>query len=152
PSYYGRLNVANAVDRALERSPQPQTEPAAPKSLGDYHTRTSICVAPAVADLGTGERRLLGPEVTVGETVKASVAVAPCFKARTLTTGAEDSDYRHSFVDGVNVANEPISALMDYLREHVNEDAAGVTVYTVAPFPSSGAGQDTGDFSELMDV
>jgi predicted acylesterase/phospholipase RssA len=152
PAFYGRLNVAGAVGRALERSPQPQMEDAAPKRLGQYHQNTNICVAPAVADLGTGSLRLLGPEVSVVEALLASMAVAPFFKARTLTSGAEGEDYGHSFVDGVNVANEPISALMDYLRKHVHEDARDVTIYTVAPFPSSGAGGDTSDFSELMDV
>jgi predicted acylesterase/phospholipase RssA len=152
PSYYGDLDVARAVDRALDRSPCPQTSPATPKLLGRYHDTTSMCVAPAVADLGTGELRLLGPEVSVVESLMASMAVAPFFKARTLKTGAQGLDYGHSFVDGMNVANEPISALMDYLRAHLNENAGSVTIYTVAPFSANGVGTAAGDFSELMDV
>jgi predicted acylesterase/phospholipase RssA len=152
-SFYGHLDVADAVKRGLERSPRPQRQECGHtgKPLGAYHDATSICVAPAVADLGTGQLRLLGPEVSVVEALMASMAVAPFFRARTLQTGGE-ADKHHSFVDGVNVANEPISALMNYLRKHVHEQAHRVTVYTVAPFPSAGAGFDSGDFSELMDV
>src|SRR5262245_6739916 len=78
PAFYGKLDVACAVEHALKRSEKPQTGTATPKTLGQYHTGTEpICVAPAVADLGTGELRLLGPEVSVVEALMASMAVAP---------------------------------------------------------------------------
>src|SRR5205823_4926706 len=61
PEYYGHLDLSAAVDRGLARSRGTQPENGtSPKRLATYAAASpSIYVAPAAADLGSGELRLL---------------------------------------------------------------------------------------------
>jgi predicted acylesterase/phospholipase RssA len=152
PEYYGHLDLSAAIDRGLARSRGTQADNGVSrKTLATYAAASpSIWVAPAAADLGTGELRLLGSAAPVVDALMASMAKTPFFQARTLETGSPN-DQRHTFIDGVKVANEPISAVMDHLRHHLRPDVKSVTIYPVAPFPSTGE-PSRSEFTDLVDV
>lgn len=157
PSYYGKPAIDSIVDKALAYSHEPSEASATPKRLGAYRkAEPAIWVAPIAADVATGELRVLPEDVSVVEALLAATAVVPIFPAvavasRMFRPGATTE---RLFIDGVNVSNEPIRALVELLREDSALDAAAVVdVYAVSDLQSdSGANGTREEYSRIIEV
>ncbi|HEY3384554.1 MAG TPA: patatin-like phospholipase family protein [Vicinamibacterales bacterium] len=171
PDYYGEssLELQKVLDRA--RTPnQASSASKAPRPLwslsredhrdGQDLGLRRLHVAPAAADLAkrtltaipdadVKDHALRPSEVSIVDALMASLAVSPFLKPVSLQVDGGE----HIYVDGTNIANEPITALMDYLRTRVNPSAGQIVVYAVGPFPSAaGTGAETVPHTRLTDV
>jgi predicted acylesterase/phospholipase RssA len=153
PGYFGRPELKPVLERAIarDRAPSdPDDREVAEGQLKLHKLRKDgrLHVAPAAAQLRTGKLTLIPDvestrdangkfvttDVSLVDALLASIAVSPFLKPVKLTY--EGESYHH--IDGINVANEPITAVMEYLRARVNPKASRITVHAVSPFPSKG--------------
>jgi len=156
PDYYKTVPIEEALDLALDRrEPAGDAEPHR-KPLGAYVEGTPrIYVAPVAQDLISGRLEPLAPGLSVVDSLLAATALVPLFPVQTLHVSEEclrlaDEDLgrlraravrseERRYVDGVNVANEPTSALMELYQQRGVASARRLLAYTVATLPISRA-------------
>ena len=134
-------------------------EYAEPRPTGGYERRPhSIRVVPIVTNLCDGEVVPVAPDVPVIDAILGALSVAPLFKPVWLKvienqTGKESSV---PCIDALNIVNEPISALINYLRwqhQYLNaERAKKIHLYQVMPFPSERSLETDKKYERLIDV
>jgi len=93
------------------------------------HRQLPIRVALQVADVSNGKLEVLDSGLSTVDGLMAATAASPLFPP-VRSQG-------RLYVDAANVANQTTEALMNYLRDKVNEDATAVHVYNVASLPLS---------------
>ena len=136
PAYDGKLDMETIVDRSLADD---VTASRAEPGTGDgrkyvWHYASPerherIHVGLAVADIDSGRMETIGENVAVVDGLVAAVAMTPLFPPKQI----DDKLY----VDGANVSNEPMEALLGLLRGKTNPRARMVQVYHAAPVPYS---------------
>jgi predicted acylesterase/phospholipase RssA len=157
PGYYGEGDINRVVEQALRDDNTPQRSPLGAKLVGSYAQAEKvppIHVAVTVADVASGKLRTLPGSVRVVDALVAALARPPLFPPVSCDG--------HLLVDATAVAQEPTQALMALLRDPglVDERAAAVNIYCVAPFPfnQGGLGPTPGSdgrpqrYGELLDV
>lgn len=175
PEYYGKFDIEDTVQRALTHSPRFSDSAASQgttrtraKTLRDYAepaarpgTTTpppSIHVTPVVTNLCDGEAVPVAPDAPVIDAILGSLAVAPLFKPMWLPvihnrTGEET---KVPCIDALNVVNEPIVALLNYLRwAHHRlpvKRPARIHLYQVTPFPTRKPLETQQQYERLIDV
>jgi predicted acylesterase/phospholipase RssA len=156
PGYYKAVTIEEALDLALDRRAPAGAADSHPKPLEDYVAGSPpIYVAPVAEDLISGRLEPLAPGLSVVESLLAATALVPVFPVQrldvpeaSLRLSEEDLRRRRArglhtearqYVDGVNVANEPTSALMGLYQERGVASARCLLAYTVATLPISRA-------------
>ena len=152
PAIYGAAITPETVERALRDDNSPHNGRLDAKLVGDYayperasprlHTAKRrgsapdlskqpppIYVAITVADVATGQLTTVPANVHVVHALLAAVAKPPLFPP--VSTNGQ------LFIDASALTAEPTQALLELLRTSglVNEQAAVVHLYSVAPFP-----------------
>ncbi len=178
PSYYGTRKMEDIIDHALEHnsvkattengyaprghafgraedvkpfflgvSPQNNAEEQGRKRLSHYlQNSPPIRVAPLAANVATGELEALPQATSVVDGLMAATAVVPLFRAVHLG--------HTTYIDGLNVSNEPALALLTILREAVHPLVSGISIYPVTPFPlhENGLAKSHIAYTNLVDV
>ena len=135
-NYYGEPPVADGIARALRYDTTAnQADASKRKTMAWYPEETGIHVCAIAANVATGNLEVLDGEVPLVDTLKAATAIVPYLPAVKIGDGW--------YIDGVNVSNQPISPLLDYLRSEYLADAEhprwqqieGVDVYPVSALP-----------------
>jgi predicted acylesterase/phospholipase RssA len=152
--YYGRTAMGDVVEAALspeaiadEGRPRDTTMGDPRKKLEYYLTRAGVRIVPMVGDLRTGGLKPLPADTAVVDALRASTAALPLFRAEKM-----GKDY---YIDGSNVSNEPVMALVNVLRESIDKDVTAAYVYSVSHLPveTEALGQpDARRYSGLVDV
>lgn len=141
PNYYGagQVSMDSIVGSALKhdyanplsRELSNPAEKVQQKLLSSYATQCPpISVIPVAAEIGSGELKPIPETASVVDALMAVTAVVPVYKAVEIN-GIQ-------YIDGMNIANEPILALMRFLQGQLNSKAGEVHVYPVYPFPVLG--------------
>lgn len=160
-SYYGEVSISKAVDSALRGDGRPGARRGPPpRRLSSYHIDDKvrpIHVAALAADVATGGLVTVPEQTAVVDALLAATALAPVFPAvRIPATEPDGRAFSRYLIDGTNVANEPIAALVDLLRERVHEESTGIRVVTVSQLPVEkgrlGAGKPGEDYLSSVDV
>jgi predicted acylesterase/phospholipase RssA len=163
PDYYGRTDIDEVLDKALARDNSALAGDAtAARTVGDYAKKDAAkpgknCIRLAViaADIASGYLVVIPDRVKVVDALLAATAVVPVFPSVAIDAEFKPGTMsRKWLIDGVNVANDPIAPLMDYLREQDLSGYTGVDVYPVTPLPLSAStlpGTQT-QYSGLVDV
>lgn len=156
PTYYGAVDADRVISRALSGDEVPPdsapSHPSASRRLSDFAERTpSIVVAPVAVNLQTGRLEALHPDNPIIDSLLAATAVVPLFGPRWVQAPA---GAKAPYIDGVNVANEPTTALMSLLEEKLPASTrAEILVYPVSPFPLNVARSGSPDPCDgLVDV
>jgi predicted acylesterase/phospholipase RssA len=132
--YYGKTDLKEMLEAALtDKSSVAEEKEAQPRTLRQFSDHGTL-LAPVAADIKSGRLSVLHPDTPVVDALLASMAVSPLFPARKLKGRDGRETY---FIDGINVANEPTSVLMDLLREEIHEEATRVRVFAVSSLPVS---------------
>jgi len=146
PDYYGPTDIEEVLDKALARDNSALPgDPAAAKTVGDYAKKepakpdkNRIRLAVIAADIASGDLVVMPDGVKVVDALLAATAVVPVFPSVAIEAEFEaGKQTRKWLIDGVNVANDPIAPLMDYLRKQDLSGYTGVDVYPVTPLPLS---------------
>ncbi len=154
PHYYNAVRIDEALDLALGRSAPAGAAIPRPKDLGRYvRNSPSIYVAPVAEDLASGRLEPLAPGLPVIDSLLAATALVPLFPVQRLYVSPASLQLTPSdleryqaralrteerlYVDGVNVANEPTSALMELYQERGVASAKRLLAFTVATLPIS---------------
>jgi len=129
--YYGTLDFRDVLERAARYDASPSQQPRPEKLLSLYaRGDPPIHVGVVAADVSTGALTVLPTYIRVVDALQAATAVTPLFPPVSI-------DGR-IYVDGVNVANEPLRALLDFLREDkIVPGASVLQIYPVALLPLS---------------
>ncbi|HEV2296881.1 MAG TPA: patatin-like phospholipase family protein [Tepidisphaeraceae bacterium] len=142
PDYYGRPSLDEIVEAGLRgegsRPPSPGASAHVMKRLRDYLTAgtgSPIHVVPVAADVATGALVTVHRDTPVVDALLAATAVVPWFRSQRVGTGNATTGVPRWCIDGVNVANEPTTAVMHLLRDRLNPDVSAVHVYPVSPLP-----------------
>jgi len=174
-NYYGKFDITDTVKRALDRSSAAQGgvgavrhDPASPKTLRDYaeprpqpgfkDPPPSIHVTPVVTNLCDGEAVPIAPGASVVDAILGALAVAPLFKPVWLPVIKDQTGQEVTVpcIDALNVVNEPIFALLDYLRwQHHRlpvKSPQRIFVYPVASFPADKPLETVQQYERLVDV
>ncbi|HXH38104.1 MAG TPA: patatin-like phospholipase family protein, partial [Thermoanaerobaculia bacterium] len=163
PDYYGPTHIGEVLEKALagDNSALPG-DSAAAKTIGDYARtdqthpdKPAIRLAVVAADIANGDLVTMPDSVKVVDALLAATAFVPVFPAVAVEAEFEPGQRAKKwFIDGVNVANDPIAPLMDYLRKQDLSGYTGVDVYPVTPLPLSARSLDSGErsYSGLVDV
>ncbi len=144
PYYDGAPDMNAAIELALaknrDQSPFARTER---RPLGCYRTGTDpVDLVVVAANLQTGHLDALPATATLVDALLAANSVVPLFPSVEIG-GAH-------YVDGANVADEPVAALIRYLRDGpLHPEARIVHIYPVASVPSEGPGLEAGP--EILD-
>ncbi len=140
PGYFGETNMAEVLDKALDRSNEPARGARSTKTLDWYAThQPQITVAPIAARVDTGDLAILPRDVPVVDALLAATAVVPIFPAFKVESAA--AGYPLYFIDGRNVSAEPVGALMELLRQDGRLDqATGVDIYPVSSLAAVAGG------------
>ncbi|HZF10480.1 MAG TPA: patatin-like phospholipase family protein [Thermoanaerobaculia bacterium] len=157
PGYYGAPDIGRVLDQALGRAKTPAPAEKPRKTLGRYPSREPrIVVAPIAADLASGDLRVLPRDVSVVDALLAATAIVPLFPAVKVESRCFKADGASEkiFVDGLNISNEPIGALLELLRQEDDPhqavaEASGIDVYTVS---GSAEAATQGECSRLLQV
>jgi hypothetical protein len=111
-----------------------------PKRLGSYNDpekKPRIFVAPVAADVATGRLIAIPQEEPIVNALLAATAFVPLFPAVKLSTKDSHETKPKICVDGVNIANEPTSALVDLLRLQLHPKAKALRIFQVSSLPLS---------------
>jgi predicted acylesterase/phospholipase RssA len=133
-SYYGPIHLSGMLEAALQDEASAERDQNYhPRKLREFAER-GIHVAPVAADIETGKLTVLHGDLPVVDALLAAMAITPLLPAQTL----EKEDGGNAFyIDGINVANEPTSVLMDLLRRKIHPKARRVRVFAVSSLPVS---------------
>jgi predicted acylesterase/phospholipase RssA len=158
PQYYGALQLNEVKEQALSDDERPvRRGNGSCQTLRQYTEGSpSIHVAPVVTTLKEPKLYIPPPDTSVVEALLAATAVVPFFKPVELNMGRCRSSL---CIDAVNVANEPIPALVDYLRNCSDlrdkvANASSVHIYAVSSIPTTRASLRNGhhSYSGLVDT
>jgi predicted acylesterase/phospholipase RssA len=154
PGYYGPIHLSTMLAAALSGGRSTEREPNhSPKKLFQFKrgNASNIYVAPVAADIATGDLTVLHQDTPVVDALLAAMAITPILPAQELTR--EDGGKAY-YIDGINVANEPTSALIDLLHKKAHPAATRVKVFAVSSLPVSGTNLVPSDenFQGLMPV
>jgi len=158
PQYYGVLQMNEVTERALSDDERPVRRGAGfCQTLRQYAEGSpSIHVAPVVTTLKEPKLYVPPPDTSVVEALLAATAVVPFFKPVELKLATCGSSL---CIDAVNVANEPIPALVEYLRSCDDVrgkvmKASSIHIYAVSSIPTTTASLSNGDrsYSGLVDI
>lgn len=183
PDYYGVADLGSALTRALKRDKSMNdTVRTKRKRLGVYQMREpKIHVAPVAANIADGKLEVIPSQVPVVDALLAATAYVPFLpavkidpdeeaKQAELAAAAEQAELTKEgktaqripiardrrtgwFIDGINVSNQPTSALMDYLRDVDLSGYRSVDVYPVSALPiSAGEWPETVESRGVVDV
>jgi predicted acylesterase/phospholipase RssA len=194
-NYYGKRVVNEMNDAALKRADYVASN-AGTKSrphrrvLSEYRKREPpVHVAPVAANLGSGRLEILTETTSIVRALFAATATSPLFPASDIAEETrprrdfwsrfrkEKTSHRDSkwYIDGLNISNEPIQPLLDFLRRefgtlaakeaanelsneertrlHVLRRATTVDVYPVSDLPVDLAElESVGNYSTLVEV
>lgn len=154
PDYYGTAKMDDIVESALAfdyarptRCGAMLPQSRATKKLANYREAApSIQVLAVAADVATGKLVALPESTSVVDALMAATAVVPIFRAVRLD--------QTTYIDGLNVANQPALTLVELLRQRLHPQVNKITIYSVSPFPLSKNGlrgsQDK--YTSLLDV
>ncbi len=148
PGYYGKFNMDYAVDTALfeklgdrdKAQDSVATGVPKPKTLNCYAKLGNIRIVPVAANIRTLEMEGMREDVPVVDALMAATAMVPLVGAQEVIV----NDQSEWYIDGANVANEPIREALRYLRQFMTDGTeapvhvAGrdrVQIFTVSPFP-----------------
>lgn len=160
PTYYGKHEIEGIIDAALQRPKRktlstgltgiPQEHLTHKRRLRSFHKERSpqIFVAPVAADIATGRLMAIPQDEPVVDALLAATAFTPLFPAVRLNT-RDRTETPPVCIDGVNIQNEPTSALVDLLRKQIHEDAQPLRIFQVSSIPLS-AGSLHGIRKEYM--
>ena len=134
----GGLHFDRVVDQALRKKDGATARANVRKKVfGDYSDPTRrdcrIHVAAMATDLATGTAVALPGDTPVVDGLLAATAATPFVEPVTLP---RESRAGVTYVDASVVANEPIAALVEHLRAHVNPLSTGIYIYPITPFPT----------------
>jgi len=105
PAYYGEFKFDDGVSRALKLESPRRGGCSSKKPISAYAAGgKGVIVLQLAANLGTGKLEALPAETSVVDALMCACAVAPFFKAQTITTGGKSA----TFIDGISVSNDPI--------------------------------------------
>jgi predicted acylesterase/phospholipase RssA len=155
--YYGEPDIARVLDKALARTTHPAEAGKPVKTLGGYQAREPrIAVAPIAADLASGDLRVLPEDVPVVDALLAATATVPLFPAVKVESRyfKPDGTSEKVFIDGLNISNEPLGALLELLRaeEDPHQPLACSSVVDVYTVSERSAGAAQGECSRLLEV
>jgi predicted acylesterase/phospholipase RssA len=127
PEYYGSATLRPVLRTALAGAP-PTATTATPRRLDTYLTgQRKIHVVPIAAALSDGTLRPLDPQRAIVDGLLAANAVLPFFRAL-----PHADDYQ---VDGINISNEPTTAVRQLLRDRIHPHAPAAYIYPVSSLP-----------------
>jgi predicted acylesterase/phospholipase RssA len=195
PNYYGKHVVSEMNDAALQRADcvasETDNDSTPPRRmLSQYRRREPhIHVAPVAANLSSGRLEILTETTSIVRALLAATATSPLFPASDVAeetrpkkllsrlfqkqkTAHKDSKW---YIDGLNISNEPIQPLLDYLRQEFRDlakkqkagetdpgdlkrfeelrKATTVDVYPVSDLPVDHSELETpGNYSTLVEV
>jgi predicted acylesterase/phospholipase RssA len=161
PQYYGALQMDEVIERALSDDERPvQRGKVSRRTLRQYTEGTqgtpSIHVAPVVTTLKEPKLYVPPPDTSVVEALLAATAVVPFFKPVELELARGGLSL---CIDAVNVANEPIPALVEYLRSCQDvrvkvTKASSIHIYAVSSIPTTTASLSNGhrSYGGLVDI
>lgn len=138
--YYGKLDIDSVVEDSLrdklDASPRGNNPEIFKhrKVIGFYSAterKTPIKIGLAVADVSDGKLRVVAKDESIVRGLLYAVSVVPFLPAHF----SKNRD--RLFVDGTNVANVPMRALLDLLKNSVNPNSTVIHAYSVAPYPFS---------------
>lgn len=159
PTYHGRTDLHGAVERALQGSAHPGdnggTVPQRP--LSSYRKGApSIEVVPLAANLRSGYLDSIPETVPLVDALLAATSRTPLLPAVSLDSahfapqgGPSSPSQSLYFVDGANVSDEPVTAVVRHLRSdrdghpRIHPEATAVHVYPVSPIPARDAALQT---------
>ena len=142
PNFWGNRDFSVAVDEALGGAPSDEDGTISggntsakkmadcvwtksdPNSLMCVRREDAILVAPVAADIATGKLAAIDPNVSVVQSLTAACALSPWFAPEDVEMQAADDDKpkTYSFIDGSNVASEPIGPVLELLKYlHLNQ-------------------------------
>ncbi len=144
--YYGETDIARVLEQALAQAHEAATAENPTKTLAWYQGREPrITVAPIAADIASGELMVLPSDVAVVDALLAATAIVPVFPAVKIASREfrPDEKTEKIFIDGLNVSNEPIGALIGLLRDDpdphgVLAGSSIVDIYTVSDLANTG--------------
>jgi len=150
PYYYGTTDISQVLNTALAYRNDPAPGSGAPRTLGEYATRKpSITVAPIAADVANGSLEVLPGPTAIVTALLAATATVPLFPAVRIEA------LKKLYIDGMNVSNEALGPLLDYLRDHPPPPGTTIVdLYSVSPLPvtTSSLQSHKTTFSGIMDV
>jgi predicted acylesterase/phospholipase RssA len=149
PDYYGIRDMDDILARALSDDLRPGEWQGRDRLLRDYQAvqrQPPIHVTLAAADVGKGELTSVPEETKVVNGLLAATAIVPLFPAQ-----AVDGTL---FIDGTNIANEPTTVLINYLRKRVEPAATALHIYSTSPLPTSRTAleDDPPEHENLVDI
>ncbi|MCU1347953.1 MAG: hypothetical protein JWO56_983, partial [Acidobacteria bacterium] len=130
--YYGHVRMEEVVEAAFGHNAvqDPGRDSGyghQPRSFKRYRERSGIHVVPMVGDLGKGELSSVDPDTPVVKGLLAATAIVPWLRPVELGNSL--------FIDGANVSNEPVAALVGHLRSHIHPEVTAAFVYPVSHLP-----------------
>jgi predicted acylesterase/phospholipase RssA len=161
PTYYGEIDMTEVAERAFDPAGKPSTGGSKPKTVGSYagaRSAAGIHVGIVAADLERGELEIVPEDVPVVDALLAATAAVPFFPPQVVQSQAFAKGSR-TFVDGSNVANEPIRSAITFLRRRLNPESSALHLYCVSPRPVNAPETHAGDpdapsdrYEELVEV
>ena len=131
--YYGRLDASSfdvVVGRGLARNRSPIHLERSPKLISDYSQKpTAIRLGIAAANLKSGDLEMVPKGTPVVEALMAATAALPAFRAQSTHTDAKGDAVW--YVDGMNIANEPTQAVVNWLQDHAHPKAKSAYIFPV---------------------
>lgn len=113
PTYYGEFKFDDSVSRALRQQHPRPGGCSNKKPLSSYrdssHRRDGVTVVPFAANLATGGIEAIPAETSVVDALMCACAVVPFYKAQSIRKSGDTA----TFIDGVNVSNDPIMPVYD---------------------------------------
>jgi predicted acylesterase/phospholipase RssA len=156
PQYFGETKLTDMLRAALRGDHSAKSDGSANrKTLNHYlFTKTAeqkleprkhpILVMPVAANVGSGEIEATNPQESVVDALCAATALVPLFRAQPLQHGdAPKWDGMSWFIDGSNVAQEPLLPVLNTLKKLQAkavpgisiEDIRKIEIITVSPDP-----------------
>jgi predicted acylesterase/phospholipase RssA len=164
PDYYGEFQFDEALHLGLDRKradPQKKATGLSKKTLKSYQTaKRSIRVVPLAANLATGRMEAIPETAPVVDALMAACAVVPFYKAQPIPRETDGRGERRIYIDGISVANHPITETLAHLSleheiaDHFETKYSEVRIYSVSllPIEKEELPGRTDSYTNLVDV